>query len=335
MVDICRRFFPGSRFKAVVFFLLFSFSLEAEPLRIINAGNLLVSLNNPEGVSIPLSYVDSAVLVLDQEVRFFRGIELEFTAPQNYLAHQGSLAVAMYADLSKVPEPGVADLEGRQISFEPIPNKIQTIYQIPIRQNHGLRPTPYGSIPAGVIPPASFPVLFRILPVIKGLSEKVETMRFQLSVKPIPSNEGAVKFSPKYPDQLPGKPFTLLIDDEVVERPQEERVLKEGEHHLVILSNDYRNESRSFMIEQGKILDLSIVLQDPTPLIIFEGPENASIFFDNIRIENTQKPYPTEPGPHEARFQLNDYSVTKKLNIQKGKTYRVGLTVDVTVFESD
>jgi hypothetical protein len=335
MTYMRRRFLPDSRVKALVFFLLFSFSLGAEPLRIINAGNLLVSLNNPEGASISLSSVDSAVLVLDQEVRFFRGIELEFTVPQSYLAHRGSLALAMYADLSKVPESGVADIEGRQISFEPIPYKIQTIYQIPIRQNHGLRPTPYGSMPTGVIPPVSFPVLFRILPVIKGLSEEIETMRFQLSVKPIFSNEGAVKISLKYPDQLPDKPFTLLIDDEVVEWPQEERVLREGEHHLVILSSDYRNESRNFMIEQGKILDLSIVLQDPTPLIIFEGPENASIFFDNALIENTQKPYPTEPGPHEVRFQLSDYLVTKNLNVQKGKTYRVALMVDVTVSESD
>jgi hypothetical protein len=320
---------------ALVFFLFFSFFLEAEPLRIMNAGTLLVSLNNPEGASISLSYVNSVVLVLDQEVRFFRGIELEFTAPQSYLAHRGSLALALYADLSKIPDTGVADIEGRQISFEPIPNKIQTIYQIPIRQNHGLRPTPYASIPTGVVAPASFPLIFRVLPVIKGLSEEIETMRFQLSVKPLLSNEGVVKISPRYPEQLQGRPFTVLIDDEVVEKPGEERLLKEGEHHLVIVSNDYRNESRSFMIERGKILDLPIVLQDPTPLVIFEGPENARIFFDNEPVENLQTPYPVEPGPHEVRFQLSDYSVIKTLNIQKGKTYRVALAVDVNVSESD
>jgi hypothetical protein len=328
-------FLPEGRRLALVFFLLFSFSLEAEPLRIKNAGNLLVSLNNPEGASINLSYIDSAVLVLDQEIRFFRGIELEFTAPQTYLAHRGSLALAIYADLSRVPDQGVADIEGRQISFEPIPNKIQTIYQIPIRQNHGLRTTPYASTPTGVIDPASFPIIFRVLPVIKGLSEEIETMRFQLSVKPLLSDEGAVKVSPRYPEQLPGRPFTLLIDDEVVERPQEERLLKEGEHHLVILSNDYRNESRSFMIERGKILDLSIILQDPTPLVIFEGPENARIFFDNEPIEDTQRPYPVEPGAHEVRFQLSDDSVIRTLNVHKGKTYRVALAVDVDVSEND
>jgi hypothetical protein len=318
-----------------IVFLFFSFSLEAEPLRIMNAGSLPVSLSNPDGASISLSYIDSAVLVLEGDVRFFRGIELEFTAPQTYLAHRGSLALALYADLSAVPEPGVADIEGRQISFEPAPNKIQTIYQIPLRRDHGLRPTPYAAVPTGVVAPSSFPIIFRVLPVIKGLSEEIETMRFQLSAKPLFSNEGAVKVSPRYPEQLAGRPFTLLIDDAVVENPGEERLLKEGEHTLVIVSNDYRNESRSFMIERGKILDLPIALQDPTPLVIFEGPENARIFFDNEPVENLQTPYPAEPGPHEVRFQLSDYSVIKTLNIQKGKTYRVALAVDVDVSESD
>jgi hypothetical protein len=301
----------------------------------MNAGNILVSLNNPGGASITLSYIDSTVIVLDQETRFFKGIELEFTAPQGYLPHRGSLALAIYADLDHLPEPGVADLEARQISIEPIPNKIQTIYQIPIRSGHGLRPTPYVSIPARLIAPSSFPILFRVMPVIKGLSEEVETMKFQLIVRPILSDEGAVRISTRYPEQLAGRPFTVLIDDEVVDKPQEARLLKEGEHHLMILSNDYRNESRRFLIERGKILDLDITLQDTTPLVIFEAPENALVFFDNEAVENSRQPLAVEPGLHEVRFQMSDYSLVKPLTVQRGKTYRVVLAVDVNISESE
>jgi hypothetical protein len=319
--------------KALLLLWLFPLSLGAEPLRVLNAGNLLVSLNSPGGSTISLSYTDATVILLDQEIRFFKAIELEFTIPQGYLPHRGSLALALYADLNHVPETGVADLECRQISLEPIPHKIQTIYQIPLRSGHGLRTTPYASIPAGIVLPSSFPLLFRILPVIKGLSEEIETMRFQLTVKPILSDEGAVRIAAKYPEQLQGRPFTVLIDDDVVDPG--ERLLKEGEHHLVILSNDYRNESRSFLIERGKILDLTITLQDPTPLIVFEAPENARIFLDNEPVESIQRPIPAEPGLHEVRFQMSDYSVVKPLTIQKGKTYRVSLAVDVNISESD
>jgi hypothetical protein len=292
-------------------------------------------MDNPGGASVPLSYVDSVIVRLDREIRFFRGVELELTVPQNYLPHRGSLAIALYADLDGGPESGVADLEGRRISIEPIPNKIQTVYQIPLRAGHGLRPTPYVSIPTGIVLPSSFPLLVRLMPVIKGLSEEIESMRFHLNVKPVLSDEGAVKINARYPEQLPGRPFTVLIDDEVIDNPQEERLLKEGEHHLLILSDDYRNESRRFLIERGKILDRVIGLQDPTPLVIFEAPENALIFFDGKLIPPNSGPIPVEPGNHEVQFRVSDYSIIRSLTVQKGKTYRAALAVDVTISETE
>jgi hypothetical protein len=315
------------------FSILSPILLEAESFRAIIAGTAPVSIDNPNGVSLPLSYADSALIVLGEEVRFFRGIELEFTVPQSYLAHRGSLALVVYGNLERTPDTRIADVQARQINLEPIPNKIQSIYQIPIRQRHGLRTSPYVSV-LPMVTPADFPLLFRVMPVIKGLSEDIETLRFTLTVKPILSDEGAVRIIPRYPDNLPNRQFTLLIDDEVIDRPQEEQVLREGEHHLVILSNDYRNENRVFMVERGKVLDLSISLQDPTPLIIFEAPGNARIYFDSTLIDPS-RPLPVEPGPHEVRFQLSDYAVVKPLLVQKGKTYRVAMAVDVTISETD
>jgi hypothetical protein len=103
----------------------------------------------------------------------------------------------------------------------------------------------------------------------------------------------------------------------------------------VILSDDYRNENRRFLVERAKTLDLAITLQDPTPLIIFEAPENARIFLDNDRILGSQEPYPVEPGSHEVRFLVGEYTTVQILNVQRGKTYRVALTVDVNISESE
>jgi hypothetical protein len=294
-----------------------------------------VSLGKAGGDSLNLSYTGSVVISLDRETRFFRGIELELIVPQAYLAYRGSLALALYTDLGKTPGPGVADFEARQISLESIPNKIQIVYQIPMRPGHGLRDSPYATLPVGIMPPESFPLLFRILPVIKGISPEVEAMTFRLSVKPILSDEGAVRIIPRYPEHIAPRPFTTLIDDEVVERPQDTRLLKEGEHHLAIISNDYRNESRRFVIERGKILELAITLQDTVPLVYFEAPDNALIFFDNEAVDGSRQPLAADPGPHEVRFQMGDYTVIKSLTIYRGKTYRVALAVDVSISESD
>lgn len=318
-----------------LFLLCFSLSLGAEPIRVIISGSAEVSLQNPGGTSISLSYADSALIRLGQEIRFFRGVELEFAVPQTYFVHRGSLAIVLYGDLSQIPGAGTADIDARQISLEPVPNKIITVYQIPLREKHGLRTTPYVTVPAGVIPPESFPLLFRVMPVIKGLSEEIEAMRFTLTVKPILSGEGAVRILHRYPGNLPDRPFTVLVDDEVVERPAEERLLREGEHHLVVLSDDYRNESRRFLVERGKVLELMVSLQDPTPLVIFEAPENAQVFFDGQPLGTNPPPLAVEPGPHEVRFQVGDYAVVKALLAQKGKTYRAALSVDAQITESE
>ncbi|GHV60572.1 hypothetical protein AGMMS49587_02310 [Spirochaetia bacterium] len=325
------------KIRCGIFTFLFFLSMQAqaEPLRVLVAGSLELSLDMPAGASVPLGYNGSAVLLLGVGARFFKGIELELSAPRAWLANQGSLAAAAYADLDKIPPLGIADINGRRILFEPIPNKLQTFYQIPIRSGHGLRTTPYVTVLSSVISPASYPVLFRILPVVKGLSDELENMVFQLSAKPILGDEGAVKISFRYPEQLHGKSFTVLIDDKVIDRPTEERLLKEGEHHLVILSDDYRNENRRFLVERAKTLDLAIELQDPTPLIIFEAPENARIFLDNAPVRSSLEPIPVEPGTHEVRFLVGDYTTIQVLNVQRGKTYRVALTVDVNVSESE
>jgi hypothetical protein len=322
--------------KGFFFFLCFlAYRIEAEPLRVLIDGVHEVSLDNQEGTVVPLSYISSAIIRVEGDTRFFRGIQLDLTAPQSYLAYRGSLASVIYAEMDRIPPLGAADVEARQISFEALPAKILNTWQIPLRSFHGLRTSPYVTVPTGIISLSSFPLLFRLMPVIKGISEELENMVFQLSVKPILSEEGAVRLSFRYPPQLPGRPVTVLMDDEVIENIEEERLLKEGEHHLVILSDDYRNQSRRFMVERAKIMDLLVELQDPTPLIIFESPENAHIFLDNVPVVNPQAPYAVEPGAHEVRFQISDYSIIRPLTVQKGKTYRVALSVDVNITENE
>ena len=314
---------------------LISFQAHSESVRALIDGIHRVSLSSPEGTTVSLSYVSSSLIILEGDTRFFRGVQLELISPQNFLSHRGSLAIALYGELIPAPGIGIADIECRRLAFETIPAKIQTIYQIPLKADHGLRTTPYAAVLTTLTDPSSFPLLFRIMPVIKGISDEVEKMVFSLNVKPIMSDEGALRINFRYPNNLTDRPLTLLIDDEVVSNPHEERLIKEGEHHLVILSEDYRNQSRRFVVERAKTLDLLVELLDPAPLLVFECPENARVYLNNVYIPNPGIPRPVEPGIHEVRFQVSDYTITRPLTVQKGKTYRVALSVDVNISESD
>jgi hypothetical protein len=314
--------------------LFLCFQANAEPLRVIVVGNLEITHDKSAG-PVPLHYNESCLVVLAGDIRFLRGLELELSAPQRWPAYQGSLAMALYVDLDREPAIGVADLEGRQVAFEPLPGKIQIVFQVPLRPSSGLKSSPYATALARVALPSSFPLLFRIMPVIKGLSDELENMVFQLSVKPILGDEGLVRLNFRYPEQLRGKPFTVLVDDILIANHSEELLLKEGERHLVILSEDYRNESRRFAVERAKTLELNIALQDPTPLLVFEAPQNARIFLDNASVPLGKGPIPVDPGPHEVKIHLGDYTITKTFVAQRGKTYTIPLSVDINVIESE
>ncbi|MDR0503148.1 MAG: hypothetical protein LBH16_07495 [Treponema sp.] len=319
----------------IIICLLIPFHLEAESFRTIVQGSLEVNPGNQAGSTATLGINGSAFISLSAERRFLRGVEIEISAPQAWISYRGSLMMMVYNRLNIQSGQGTVDIDGSRIAYEPLPGKIQTVYQIPLRQGHGLRTTSYVTVPTGITSADTFPILFRLMTVAKGTTDEFESMTFNITARPVLSDEGAVKLVPRYPPQLRGKPFTVLIDDIKINNIAEELFLKEGEHHLVILSDDYRNESRLFIVEKAKVLDLTIELQDPTPLIIFEGPGNAVVFLDNVPVSQNSQPVAVEPGQHEVKYQIGDYTVIKNLNVQRGKTYRIALDVDLAVHEHE
>jgi len=311
--------------------------LHGESFRTDVDGALSISADRSAENHNPITIgIDGSVLInIASDVRFIRGVELEITAPQGWLQYRSSLLMMIYNNLNHKTADGITDFEGRRIAFEPLPSRLRIIYQVPIRQQHGLRNTTTTTVTAAVALPETFPLLFRLQPTEKGLPAQFDQFTFNVTARPIFSDEGAVRIITRFPPNQRNKPFTVLIDDNVVNSISEEIILKEGEHHLVILSDDYRNESRRFLVERTKVIDLTIELQDPTPFIIFEGPQNVSIFLNNVPVTETREPCMIDPGMHEVRFQIGDYTVIKTLNVQRGKTYRVSLGVDLIVSEDD
>ncbi|MDR0662613.1 MAG: PEGA domain-containing protein [Spirochaetaceae bacterium] len=315
-------------------FLLINPALYAEKIHVFVKESIVLTSDAPLGTAVSLSHDDSELIFLQEDVRFIRGIEFELTAPQSWLSHQGSLAFGIYSNLDRIPDSNLnVELDCTQIVFEPLPDKIQMVYQIPLRAQHGLRGTPYLTLGRTPVPPEDFPILFRLTHITKGVNKELEAMRFNLNVKPIFSDEGALIINIHKPDFLPNGNYTVLIDEQVLENPGAESLVREGEHTVTLLSTDYRGENRRVVIERGKTLHLSITLHDLTPLIVFEAPAQARIFVDNAPITRTNTPLAVEPGVHDIRIQISDYTISKTVSIEKGKTYRVAFIVDMQVTE--
>lgn len=326
-------------FLLAIFLLFPSVRLYSESFRTTVEGIVEITPHRSAENPISISNEGAILINLGADARFLRGIELEITAPQAWLSYRGALLMTMYSNvsgnISSVSVGDIVDLTGTHIAFEPLPSRLRIVYHIPLRQQHGLRTTTSVTVPSPVIQPDSFPILFQLMPSDKGMPPEFDRMRFNVTARPILSNEGAVSIIPRFPPQLRNRAFTVLINDTVITNLSEQIILREGEHHLVVLSEDYRNESRRFVVERARVLELIIDLQDPTPIILFEGPQNSEIFLNNVLVPGNREPIMVEPGTHEIRFTVGDYTVIRTLNAQRGKTYRIALEVDITIHEED
>jgi hypothetical protein len=322
----------------LIFITVFLFfpvvNLHPESFRTIVEGTIEVNPERPAEAPVSIGINSALIINLSGEMRFLRGIELEITAPQNWLQYRGSLVMIMYNNLRPQSASGVVDMIGGRIAFEPLPSRLRIIYHIPIRSQHGLRTTTTVTVPSSIAQPATFPIMFRLMQIGKGLPADFDRIRFNVVARPILSDEGAVRLVPRFPPNFRNRPFTVLINDNVISNISEPIFLREGENHLVVISDDYRNISSRFLVERGRVTDLIIDLQDPSPIIIFEAPQNAQIFLNNTLIRNRDS-ITVEPGTYEVRFQVGDYTVIRTLIVQRGRTYRIAMAVDVTIQEED
>jgi hypothetical protein len=299
----------------------------AETVRGAPAGRLVIDAG--EKRTLTTEFFEHQVVIFDLagNTRFLRGIEIELTAPTT--AAQNTITVTFYRNIK---ETGEDEWEGAPVYTESLTEKIASVYQIPLRAGAEFRRIPYVSLFPEPLEETAFPLLLHISPA-KAAPE--ESAPFHLSVKPIPGDEGAVELTLHHPESLGAKPVSVLIDDEMVENIGAPQFLREGEHHLLVLSEDYRIESRRFLVDRGKTTEIDITLKDTVPLLLFEAPDRALIFIDNERIIATDAPHPVAPGTYDIKIQVSDYAIIKTVQVQKGKTYRIAFTIDMSVSETD
>jgi hypothetical protein len=318
---------------------------DTERVRVNIVDTLVVRAGATEEAGDPqatLAFTDSALLRLEGDTRFVRALEIEISAPQSWLSHYGTLGIGIYAlavpdksseaDESETGAPaGICELEVARLFFGALGAKLRNIYEAPVRARHGLKSSPYAVVTA--VAPVGARVLVRLTPVMKGIPDAVESMRFRLKARALLSNEGAVSLSIKYPQSVKESPISVFIDDQAVADPRAEQVLDEGEHSLTILSDAYRTENRRFMVTRGKTTELAVTLSDTTPVLLFEAPEGAEVFLDDALVARPASPVLTTAGAHVVRITVAGYSLTKHIEIEKGKTYRLTFTADMAINE--
>lgn len=280
-----------------------------------------------------LGFNDVLAITLPDENQFLKGIELEFKLPSDMLIYKHCIGFSFYTNISPSPDENTFDFTGKRIYINTLPARLSMVLQIPFSENHSIEETPYATLMPYSIVEGNDTVFLRLQPITKLLPENIEDLIFEVSVKPLLSDEGIFDLSLVYPDNE-HKGIAVFIDEKPVSNYDKPIMLSAGMHYLAVTSENYRTEVRTFAIDQAKTTRLEVQLRDTAPSLIITAPENASVFIDGTPASWGEEPITVSAGEHTVKFVIEDYEVSKTVTAINGKTYNISVSFDVQVTET-
>ena len=349
----------------VVFFSLSAFSYENFRVHKTVIADMTDEVSPVKAV---LEVNDALVIKVPKEPVFLQGLSLEVKIPPEVAEFRDSVAYFLYTDVKPQPTEKTIDYQGNRIFINTFPTRLSCNLLIPLGDSVELKETPYST----VLPPAmsdkSGYVFFRLQLVMKGTPVNIWDSSFVIDIKPILADKGALDLTVLAPElhskettshdseqnenlenessevskiensiiNLEGTGlYTLYIDNELPTYTDKKIILPTGQHHLSIVSDMYRSEVRTVVIEQAQTTKLEVVLKDVTPLVEVVAPEGIQVFLDSDEVHNWQEPFNVSEGNHLLRFVLGGYEKIQSFEAFNGKTYKFSLNLDVNVIESE
>lgn len=265
---------------------------------------------------------------------FWRGIELEIAIPEALRQYRNSFALYLYQSVSPEPEEGRRSYNATRIAFSALPAIPVLSVRIPLSPEHGLRAQADTVLVESVVPSSEFPLLFTVLPVMKGIPRSVAQADLRLTARPVYSEQGGLRLDVALPPGVEDSEVQVQVDGRSVDYPAELYVLAPGMHELTVKAEGVQGESLAFGIDQGGITELSVSLEQPSPGVIIEAPELVEVYLDGERRRSpVGRLIPLEPGQHTVVVVLGDYRLSRKFTVQPGKNYKISLLLDILVAE--
>lgn len=311
-----------------------------EDFRTIIAGVASLSADSSDGVRLTMGYNDAVAVVIPKDSAFIQGFEIELKAPPSAQSTLGFLAYEVWRRVDPAPEKNRYAYSGERLITQPLQARAGLVIQVPVRKDNNLKSGPYSTVLPIVVESKDLPFVFKLYAPSKVVTSDLENAQFQVRIRPLLTDEGALRLQLRYPEGADRGQVTVTVDEKRLADGhyidgKEALVLKTGSHFLHVASELYRDETRSFTVDQGKTLDLSIDLTGTMPVVAIEAPDSAQVTLDGVKLNYVAKPsFTVEPGDHTIVCRIGDYLVTRKFTAFRGKTYRIVLAIDLQVQES-
>ncbi|MGL4987155.1 MAG: hypothetical protein ACRC5H_08495 [Treponemataceae bacterium] len=315
--------------KIVTFLLFFSFFLFAESFDVNNIYFTRLTESTQEVKRVKID--DALVIVLPKDKSFFQGFELELKIPSDAAILKNTLFYSFYTQVTPSPEEITTTFSGEQKVSNNMPSRLSIVFKIPFN-DYKFNDSPYVQILSSLIDSTSEYVFFRLYSSASELIEGAQDIKFDISVKPILRQEGLLTLNLLYPNQVE-KPITITVNEKVIKKSDFPLLLPVGKHHLAIVSDHFRSEVRSIIIDRAKTTNIAIPLIDIAPQLHFKVPEKTIVILNGREISLSQPFITVTAGEHTMSLSLGGYEVVRTIVAEQGKNYMVSLSVDAIITE--
>lgn len=291
-----------------------------------------------EKISARAGINDALAIVPPDDLTYVSGIELRLKVPESVAVWRDSVAYFIYDNIKPPPSEKKVDYSGDRIFISTIPEKLSLNIYFPLSDEPPVKDSPY-LVRISPMPSHTHDgngrstIFFRFMLAMKGVPESLENAVFEISAHLVLKDKGMLELT-ALPEQTEEKKYSVYIDDTSVQ-DYGATILPTGEHHLSIVSDSYRNELRTFIIEQARTTKIHVNLRGIEPLVQIICPENATVFLDDKHISDIRQQFAVTQGEHRIRFVVGDYEITKSITAVNGRSYTVNLAIDAVVTEEE
>lgn len=305
--------------------------LTSESFRVRKAHVISLENENKEVPAGDCNIYDAVAVYLPEDKTFIEGVEIKMVIPESIASWRNTVAATIYDRISPEPTERHIDYSGTRLFVNALPGKLSWVIQVPLKKENSIKENQY-STKIDTLPSDKCSNIFlKFQPIMKGIPEEVLNSLIAVSARPIFSDLGRLELKVSASDEA-GAPYSVYIDD-IPLNSTSNILLKTGIHNLAIVSENYRNEMRTFYIQQAKSTPLEISLKSVEPSLLITAPDGDGIkvYLDGNECTTIGKEFFISEGEHTVKFTIGSYEVVRSITAAKGKTYKAVLDVDLNI----
>jgi hypothetical protein len=299
-----------------------------------------VSPEDKEGIATILRLGDVLFISGEDPYAFLEGVELEVRPPAAAVREPYSVAVTIHHARSSFPGRGVTMLSGDLLLEEELQPANRFYYRVPLRSGVVFhRQADTRVLESAVALSSDRPLTIGFWPRMKGMPSALREGEFQVTARPVLADRGGARVQLQRertgtPVSLQEGETRLLIDGEPVSSAEEIYFLSSGLHRIRIESDRYLPAEATFAVEPGEIATVRLELQQLTTEVRFRLPSEAELYLNGNPLEHQGGMAELPVGEHLVVLQLGGYTVQRTIILEAGRTYELGLDLDVFLQEN-